>query len=192
MEGVSRAYFSCIIQYIYSDHFYISRHDVEYFLKLLIFADYFMLTRLVEICSSYLKSFVNTKNALHILLVAHSHNALQLEQFCINFIVSHEGEIVSSRDFRNFKRRAQEGLLKVIEENLNLEKEESYVQMCINNYKQAKGERNPMNDSENSEELSELNCKEIDFDNIFGTSQYIFLEEHFKAETYNMSRIPSG
>jgi len=76
VQGVPKAYFSCIIQYIYSDHFYISRHDVEYFLKLLTYADYFMLPRLIEICSSYLKGFITTKNALHILLVAHSHNAL--------------------------------------------------------------------------------------------------------------------
>ena len=106
VEGVPRAYFSCIIQYIYSDHFYISRHDLEYFLRILIFADYFMLPRLVEICSSYLKNFVNSKNALHILLVAHSHNATQLEQFCINYIIVNEREIMNSREYRSFKRRA--------------------------------------------------------------------------------------
>jgi ABC-type multidrug transport system ATPase subunit len=148
-----------------------------------------MLTRLVEICSSYLKGFVTTKNALNILLVAHSHNALQLEQFCINFIVSHEGEIVNSRNFRNFKRRAQEGLLKVIEQSLNQEKEESYVQMCINNFKQVRTERNPMNEVEDCEDLNELNSKEIDLDSIFDTTQYIFLEEHYRAETYNMNRM---
>ena len=135
VEGVPKSYFSCIIQYMYSDLFYIGRQEVEFFLKLLIFADYYMLPRLVEICSSYLKGFITSKNALHILLIAHSHNAIQLEQFCINYIVSHESEILNSREFRSFKRRAQEGLLQAIEQSLLLEKQESYVQMCINNFK---------------------------------------------------------
>jgi hypothetical protein len=65
-----------------------------------------LLPRLVEICSSYLKNYVTIKNALHILLVAHSHNALQLEQFCINFIVINEKEILNGREFRSFKRKA--------------------------------------------------------------------------------------
>jgi hypothetical protein len=45
----------------------------------MIYADYFALPRLVDICSSYLKPFVNSKTVLQILLLAHAHNANQLE-----------------------------------------------------------------------------------------------------------------
>ena len=191
--GVPRAYFSCIIQYIYSDHFYISRHDLEYFLKLLTFADYFLLPRLVEICSSYLKNFVNLKNALHILLVAHSHNAIQLEQYCINYIIMNERDIMNSREYKNFKRRAQAGLLKVIEESILREKQESFVQNCISNFKQHNDARvtDSRLSSASAEELIQSTEREIDFEHIFGTTQYIYMEEHFKFETYDQETLSS-
>jgi hypothetical protein len=50
VHGVPKLYFSCIIQYIYSDHFYIPKQDPEFFIKLMVYADYFMLPRLVDIC----------------------------------------------------------------------------------------------------------------------------------------------
>lgn len=64
VQGVPKSFFTCIIQYIYSDHFYIQKEEAEFFIKLLIYADYFMLPRLVNICSSYLKQFVNIKTVL--------------------------------------------------------------------------------------------------------------------------------
>jgi hypothetical protein len=75
VEGVPKALFSCIIQYIYSDHFYIQRHNLEFFVQLFIFADYFILPRLVEICSNYLKTFVTSGTVLTLLLLAHAHNS---------------------------------------------------------------------------------------------------------------------
>jgi hypothetical protein len=43
--------------------------------------------------------------------------------------------------------------------------------------------------SSSAEDLGKFDEKEVDFDNIFGTSQYIFLEEHYKAETYNYNLL---
>lgn len=134
VQGVPKKYFSCIIQYIYSDHFYINNHNVEFFVKLLIYADYFGLPRLVEICSSYLKSFVNAKSALLIFLIAHAHNAEALEQFCINFIVMNEFEIINSHNFRQFKRQADDSLKASFFEKLNEEKKQSFIQACILSY----------------------------------------------------------
>ena len=57
------------------------------------FADYFMLPRLVDICSSYLKVFVNNKSAFSLLLVAQSHNADQLENYCIHYIALNQYDI---------------------------------------------------------------------------------------------------
>ncbi|CDW71485.1 kelch repeat [Stylonychia lemnae] len=134
VTGVPKLYFSCIIQYIYSDHFYIQKYEAEFFIKLMMYADYFLLPRLIDICSSYLKKYVNEKSALQIFLLAHAHNADQLEKYCINFICLHEQEILSSRHFRNFKRKAQEQLVLTFYEKLEQEKQESYVFIQINNY----------------------------------------------------------
>jgi hypothetical protein len=74
--GVPKLYFHTILEYIYSDHFYIQRNNIEFFLKLMVFADYFILPRLVEICSLYLKPYVNQNTTLSLLLFAQAHNAL--------------------------------------------------------------------------------------------------------------------
>lgn len=111
VNGVPKAYFESILQYVYSDHFYIWKQDATFFLRLLMLADYFMLPRLVDICTSHLKPFINSKNVLNILLVAHAHNAEQLERFCLNFITLNENEILESRDWRHLKRQAQESLV---------------------------------------------------------------------------------
>ena len=58
----------------------------------------------------------------------------------MNFIAMNEREIMDSRYFRRFKRKAQELLFKVFETKLNLEKSEIYVQICINNYLNKKSE----------------------------------------------------
>lgn len=96
---------------MYSDHFYIQRQEADFFVKLMIYADYFMLNRLVDICSSYLKPFVNVKNVIKILLVAHAHNAEQLENYCINFISKNEADVMSSRAWKQLKKYAEESLL---------------------------------------------------------------------------------
>jgi hypothetical protein len=75
VTGVPKSFFTCIIQYLYSDHFYIQNEEIEFFIKMMIYADYFMLPRLVDICSSYLKQFVTPKTVLQVMLVAHAHNA---------------------------------------------------------------------------------------------------------------------
>jgi hypothetical protein len=86
-----------------------------------------MLPRLVDICSSYLKSYVTAKTLLQILLIAHSHNASQLERYCLNFFALNEKEIFESRGWRHFKRRAQESLVVSILKMLSDEQKECYV-----------------------------------------------------------------
>ena len=77
----------------------------------MIYADYFMLYRLVDICSSYLKGFINVKNVVKILLVAHAHNAEQLERYCINYISKNEEEVMKSKAWKYLNTKAQESLL---------------------------------------------------------------------------------
>ena len=73
--GVPKIYFNTILEYMYSDHFHIQKHTIDFFVRLLIFADYFLLPRLVDICSRYLNPFVTVNTAVILFLVAHSHNA---------------------------------------------------------------------------------------------------------------------
>ena len=75
VQGVPKLYFNTILEYMYSDHFFIQKHSIDFFVRLLIFADYFLLPRLVDICSRYLKPFVTVNTAVILFLVAHSHNA---------------------------------------------------------------------------------------------------------------------
>lgn len=69
----------------------------------MIYADYFMISRLAHICSNYIKKFVTVANVLSILLIAHAHNSNELETFCINFICLNEVKILDSKEWRKFK-----------------------------------------------------------------------------------------
>lgn len=46
IHGVPKIFFNCIIQYLYSDHFYIGQQSIEFFLQLMIYSDYFLIPRL--------------------------------------------------------------------------------------------------------------------------------------------------
>ena len=100
---------------------------------------------------------------------------------------------MNSREYKNFKRRAQAGLLKVIEESILREKQESFVQNCISNFKQHNDARvtDSRLSSASAEELIQSTEREIDFEHIFGTTQYIYMEEHFKFETYDQETLSS-
>ncbi len=95
--GVPKIFFNTILEYMYSDHFHIQKHSIDFFVRLMIFADYFLLPRLVDICCRYLKPFVTINTAVILFLVAHSHNAEQLESYCINFIAMNEAEVLKTK-----------------------------------------------------------------------------------------------
>jgi hypothetical protein len=50
VHGISRHYFTAIIQFLYTDTFYQADHSLSYFLRLMLYADYFLIDRLKEIC----------------------------------------------------------------------------------------------------------------------------------------------
>ena len=70
IQGVPKTFFNAIIMYLYSDHFYIGEHSIEFFLYLLIYSDYFMIDRVVQLATKYIKSFVNIHNVLSVYLIA--------------------------------------------------------------------------------------------------------------------------
>ena len=77
VRGIPLKFFICIIQYLYSDKFSFQHSDsnIEFFMSLITFADYFLLPRLVEIASQYAFECLNLQNVLVTLLVSHIHNA---------------------------------------------------------------------------------------------------------------------
>ena len=75
---------------MYSDNFIIVDGSLLYYKNLMLYADYFMLPRLSEICQLHITKFVKPKNCLELYLVAQAHNAEQLEQFCLHFIATND------------------------------------------------------------------------------------------------------
>lgn len=134
VNGIPKDFFNCIIQFIYSDHFYIKNSDMTFFIKLLIYADYFVLDRLVEICCNYLEKFIRCKNVLPLLLVAHAHNARQLENTCIHFISVHESEVVNHNAWKSFDKKASKSLKNYLIDRLMHEKQTNFVEISIEKF----------------------------------------------------------
>lgn len=62
-----------ILQYLYTESFKLTGQEQESFtfwLNLLIYADYFMIQRLVEICSTKLVECIRIKNVVPLYLIA--------------------------------------------------------------------------------------------------------------------------
>jgi hypothetical protein len=52
----------------------------------MIYADYFALTRLVDVCSKKISDCIRVKNVLPLYMIAQAHNAEKLETKCAQFI----------------------------------------------------------------------------------------------------------
>lgn len=131
VEGVPKVLVQCLLQYLYSDHFYIAQQSIDFFLRLLIAADYFMVDRLRELCSKYAKEYISVTNVLPVLLIAYSHNAIELENFCLKFISLNEAEILGSSEWQTFKKHTQPRLFKTLVMRLLNKKEDTFVQTSV-------------------------------------------------------------
>ena len=69
------------------------------------------------------------------MLVANSHNAEQLERYCINYIAMNYETIMLSQQFVEFKQKAHQSLFEVIMKKIKNETNESFVQIAIQKYK---------------------------------------------------------
>ena len=81
---------------------------------MLVYADFFMLDRLVEICSSLLIQFVRANNVLQIWLVAHAFNAGQLERYCLHYMVCNEDKIKGNGTWVDFENKVKPCLLQKV------------------------------------------------------------------------------
>lgn len=144
-----------------------------------------MLPRLVDICSNYLKEYVNPKTALSMLLLAHAHNAQQLERYCVHYIAIHEADILQSSAFKHFTEKAHPQLYVAISSMIDNEVKQSFMQITIANLQ--RGHKASSSSLENvatrrSLAKQENNCEEslseiMAIENILSAHEYIFLQE---------------
>jgi hypothetical protein len=50
LKGIPKVFLAAVIQYLYSDNFIVADAGLTFYLNLMLYADYFMLPRLGEIC----------------------------------------------------------------------------------------------------------------------------------------------
>ena len=131
VRGIPKQYFTAIIQFLYTDNFCQTECNLAFFLRLLIYADYFMIGRLSELCQDILRRFVKPTNVMDLYLVAHAHNATQLESYCLNFIAVNLTEIMKSNQWKDFQRKCRQYertcLLAKVKEELDRELSRNFV-----------------------------------------------------------------
>ena len=82
IKGIHKIFFQAILQFLYTDTFKIDSDEMNtlsFFLNLAIFADYFMIQRLSEICSLKIAECIRVKNVVPLYFIAQAHNVTQLE-----------------------------------------------------------------------------------------------------------------
>ena len=55
VRGIPKQYFTAIIQFLYTDNFCQTETSLAFFLRLLLYADYFMIGRLSDLCQKILR-----------------------------------------------------------------------------------------------------------------------------------------
>jgi len=71
IQGIQKPYFEALIQYFYTDTFRFEQpHSLCTWVNFLIYADYFLLTRVMELCAEKLTQCIRTKNVVPLLLIA--------------------------------------------------------------------------------------------------------------------------
>lgn len=66
-----------------------------------------MLPKLTQVCSKYLKQYITCSNVISVMLLAHAHNAEELETICLDFICLNEQAILRSNEWKLFKKANQ-------------------------------------------------------------------------------------
>eukprot|EP00026_Physarum_polycephalum_P011486 Phypoly_transcript_11716.p1 GENE.Phypoly_transcript_11716~~Phypoly_transcript_11716.p1 ORF type:complete len:320 (+),score=26.23 Phypoly_transcript_11716:81-1040(+) len=90
-----------LLEYLYTDN--VENFTCDLAFELMILADEYLLSRLRQICECQLQTFVNTENACSMLAYAHNHNANDLKQFCMNFVMKHFDAISPTKGYQDLK-----------------------------------------------------------------------------------------
>ncbi|KAH0561620.1 hypothetical protein KQX54_018123 [Cotesia glomerata] len=91
-----------------------TRNDVQIVLQVLKVADIYQIIKLKEICEYRLIMNMSTDNVLNIIDVADDHNAVNLRQEAIEFIVDHYETVFASDKFKELFFRKQEMMFEVV------------------------------------------------------------------------------
>ncbi len=105
-------------------------------LNFLIYADYFMLQRIIELCSEKIQACIRVKNVIPLYLIAQAHNAVQLETKCLQFIVVNEAAVYKNSAYLKLAQQ-QPHLVQLIRENVELEMNEDYVCLSVKRFIQS-------------------------------------------------------
>lgn len=134
LNTVPKQIFNCIIQYLYSDSFAIQNLEVSFFVELIVNADYFMLPRLIQICSYYIRNYITNQNVLSILLLAIAHNSPDLRSICFNYMTVNETTILYSKEWDFFKKHTDPKLFHDILVELTQFKNYFFIQNSLEKY----------------------------------------------------------
>lgn len=88
-EGIPKRHFNAVLQYLYSDAFFISEHSLSNFCELLRWADYFLIERLKALAAFYAQQHLSLSNVLETLDMARRYNSQELEQYCLRFVATY-------------------------------------------------------------------------------------------------------
>lgn len=100
--------FLAVLEYLYSGTVNVSSGKLS--VELLKAADMFRIEGLRNLCVEKVEQAVTVDNAAFICQVADMHNALNLKQFCITFMMHHFRDVISSQSFQNLMRHDPGGL----------------------------------------------------------------------------------
>ncbi|XP_048483944.1 inhibitor of Bruton tyrosine kinase [Plutella xylostella] len=89
-----------IINFLYTDRCpeVESSESLDYICSVLIVADQLFISRLREMCESALANMITLKNCAELCQFAHTYNATQLKQYCMEFISLNIGSILENRN----------------------------------------------------------------------------------------------
>jgi len=90
-----------LLEYIYTDN--VETFTCELAFELVVLADEYLLPRLRQICEIQLQNFVNTENVCSMLCYSHDHNAKDLKQYCLNFIMKNFDAVSGTPGYQDLK-----------------------------------------------------------------------------------------
>lgn len=108
IPDVAYEVFLAVLEYLYSGTVNVSNGKLS--VELLKAADMFQIEGLRNLCVEKVEQAVTVENAASICQVADMHNALNLKQFCITFMMQNFRDVICSQSFQNLMRRDPGGL----------------------------------------------------------------------------------